>query len=90
MLQVARVEWRGGGPSKRVEHVAFPETLCMAPYATQRVAQVVHTHMHTYTHAYTYTRTRTRPPTCAHTSPRTRTYTYIHIHREIHINVSHT
>ncbi|XP_046966006.1 ubiquitin carboxyl-terminal hydrolase 30 homolog [Vanessa cardui] len=35
VLQVARVEWRGGGPSKRAEHVAFPETLCMAPYAAR-------------------------------------------------------
>ncbi|CAH2095806.1 unnamed protein product [Euphydryas editha] len=39
VLQVARVEWRAGAPSKRVEHVAFPETLCMAPYAAQRTAQ---------------------------------------------------
>ncbi|XP_034831852.1 ubiquitin carboxyl-terminal hydrolase 30 homolog [Maniola hyperantus] len=39
VLQIARVEWRGGGPSKRGEHVAFPETLCMAPYAAQQRPQ---------------------------------------------------
>ncbi|XP_045498035.1 ubiquitin carboxyl-terminal hydrolase 30 homolog [Colias croceus] len=33
-LHVSRVEWRGGGLSKRGEFVAFPETLCMAPYST--------------------------------------------------------
>lgn len=34
-LHVGRVEWAGGGLSKRAEHVAFPETLSMAPYASQ-------------------------------------------------------
>ncbi|XP_049873352.1 ubiquitin carboxyl-terminal hydrolase 30 homolog [Pectinophora gossypiella] len=32
-LHVGRVEWAGGGLSKRGEHVAFPEALSMAPYA---------------------------------------------------------
>ncbi|OWR52160.1 ubiquitin-specific protease [Danaus plexippus plexippus] len=34
VLQVARVEWRCGAPAKRADHVAFPETLPMAPYTT--------------------------------------------------------
>lgn len=33
-MQVSRVQWAGGRLSKRAEHVAFPETLSMAPYAT--------------------------------------------------------
>ncbi|CAG9787004.1 unnamed protein product [Diatraea saccharalis] len=32
-LHVGRVEWAGGALAKRGEHVAFPETLSMAPYA---------------------------------------------------------
>lgn len=32
-LHVARVEWAGGALSKRPDHVAFPETLSLAPYA---------------------------------------------------------
>ncbi|KAJ2938023.1 hypothetical protein O0L34_g14474 [Tuta absoluta] len=33
-LHVGRVEWAGGGLAKRTEHVAFPEALSMAPYAS--------------------------------------------------------
>ncbi|KAL0882788.1 hypothetical protein ABMA27_016336 [Loxostege sticticalis] len=32
-LHIGRVEWARGALSKRAEHVAFPETLSMAPYA---------------------------------------------------------
>ncbi|KPI95787.1 PREDICTED: ubiquitin carboxyl-terminal hydrolase 30 homolog [Papilio xuthus] len=38
-LHVARVEWSGGGLSKRGEFVAFPETLNMAPYAARQQPQ---------------------------------------------------
>ncbi|XP_026313987.1 ubiquitin carboxyl-terminal hydrolase 30 homolog [Hyposmocoma kahamanoa] len=34
-LHVGRVEWAGGALSKRAEHVAFPETLSLAPFASQ-------------------------------------------------------
>ncbi|KAI5637280.1 ubiquitin carboxyl-terminal hydrolase domain-containing protein [Phthorimaea operculella] len=33
-LHVGRVEWAGGALAKRTEHVAFPEALSMAPYAS--------------------------------------------------------
>ncbi|XP_041979415.1 ubiquitin carboxyl-terminal hydrolase 30 homolog isoform X2 [Aricia agestis] len=39
VLHVARVEWRGGGPSKRAEHVAFPELLSLAPYTAPRTQE---------------------------------------------------
>ncbi|CAH0715218.1 unnamed protein product, partial [Brenthis ino] len=39
VLHIARVEWRGGGPAKRGDHVAFAETLSMAPYAQQQRPQ---------------------------------------------------
>ncbi|KAG7308329.1 hypothetical protein JYU34_005524 [Plutella xylostella] len=31
-VHIARVQWGAGGLTKRGEHVAFPETLCLAPY----------------------------------------------------------
>ncbi|VVD00722.1 unnamed protein product [Leptidea sinapis] len=39
-LHISRVEWSVGGLSKRGDFVAFPETLCLAPYTAHRPAQV--------------------------------------------------
>ncbi|KAG6456471.1 ubiquitin carboxyl-terminal hydrolase 30 homolog [Manduca sexta] len=39
-LHVGRVEWSGGALCKRGEFVAFPETLCMAPYAAAHQPKV--------------------------------------------------